>query len=418
LLALGALLVAARRRRRTLGVLATSSLAFGIACSSGGSSGGGASGAGGFHSGGTGAKGGSGGTGATGIGGNGGAGVGGIGPGGGGSGGTAGSGAAALMAALGKSVWQGLQSREGKERAYELHFDGPSLLWAEVRNPFGPARKREMRTMTIDADGKTVHTTVITPPGWPIGPENGRTDDWTVEVVDGSPRKLVTTREGAVETFEEGPWPAPTSGLTAIVSVFKPGGTVAGAFCEKSTLSAPDRPVIWDFARGKSIEEPAGTDVVAGASLDTWTDPTGLNNFAVTDVPGFDALGGTELSDQFDFIVLYLGTITHPGGSFSMREYDDDVRDAVWAWAGPNVGSSNTNDVFLEVHGHAPADLTADAPSITFAAQALPIEVMVLRCSQSLQDIDVETNIGSGWESVGAAPTQPQIDDQLFPPAL
>jgi hypothetical protein len=138
----------------------------------------------------------------------------------------------------------------------------------------------------------------------------------------------------------------------------------------------------------------------------------------VTDVAGFDQLGGTELSDQFNFIVRYVGTITHGGGSIQMRELDDDVRDAVWSWLGPGVGSSLLTDVFLEVHGHAPADYTADVESGFFAAGPVPIEVMVLRCSQSIQTIDVQIDAGSGWQLVGNAPSLPQIDAQLFPPAL
>jgi hypothetical protein len=150
-----------------------------------------------------------------------------------------------------------LIDRDGKQRAYELRFDAQSLLWGEIRNPYGPARKREMRVMEIAADGKSVHTTVKTPPGWPIGPENGREDDWTLEVLPGTPRKLVTTRNGVVETFDEGAWPAPTSGLTAIVRVFASNGKTADAFCNSSTLTAPDRLPIWEFARGKARKRPS-----------------------------------------------------------------------------------------------------------------------------------------------------------------
>jgi MYXO-CTERM domain-containing protein len=335
-------------------------------------------------------------------------------------GGTGGGGsqAQALIDALGTSVWHALLEREGKQRAFELRFDASSLLWAEIRNPYGPARKREMRVMQIAADGKSVHTTVKTPPGWPIGPENGRQDDWTIEVVGSSPRSLITTRNGVVESYEEGAWPAPTSGLTAIVRVFASGGKTADAFCNKSTWSAPDRIPIWEFARGKSSEQAVEQDIVAGAPLLTWQDLTGFNQFAVTDVHGFKDLGGTELSDQFNFVVRYVGTVTHGGGQIAMRELDDDVKDALWSWLGPGVGSSLTSDLFLEVHGHVPADLTVDAPTGFFAGGAVPIEIVILRCSQKIQTIDVQIDTGSGWKLVGNVPTLPQLDATLFPPAL
>jgi hypothetical protein len=323
-----------------------------------------------------------------------------------------------LIDALGTSVWSGMQTRDGKQRVIEIRFDAPSLFWAEIQNPFGPARERTMRAMNIESDGATVHTTVLSPPGWPIPPDNGKKEDFTVTVVDGSPRTLEVVTASGNETYEEGAWPSPADGLTAEIRVFPPGGTVAGAFCEANTFTGPDRTELWAFARGTNAEPATGSDVMAGAHLDAWVDSSGANQFATTDVPGFSDLGGTHLSDQFDFMVRYTGTISHPGGSISLREFDDDVRDAMWAFIGPDVGSSNELDLFLEVHGHAPADFTADAPSATFAQQDLPIEVIILRCDQTLQDIDVEANTGGGFQLVGDHPTKPTINDDLFPPAL
>ena len=300
----------------------------------------------------------------------------------------------------------------------EVHFDASQLFWAEIRNPYGPARKRTMRVMQVDQDGKTVNTTITVPAGWPSNPDNGKKETFTVEVLPGPPKQLRITSGSTVETFDEGAWPEPSSGLTAVVRVFQTGGAMDQAFCAASSISAPDRGVIWEFARGASAEQPLGEDIVAGAKLTTWTDPTAGNNFAVTDVDGFDLNGGTLLSDQNNFIVLYLGSISHPGGSLGLREKDDDVKDAVWAFLGGNVGSSSPSDVFLEVHGHIPADLTADAPSSIFPSGDVDAEFMVLRCNTKIQDIDVELNQGSGWGLVGNASTKPQIDTTLFPPAL
>ncbi|MEZ4219806.1 MAG: hypothetical protein R3B13_02675 [Polyangiaceae bacterium] len=333
--------------------------------------------------------------------------------GGGGTGGTA----STLLADLGKSTWSGKQMRDGKERIIQMEFDTSSLFWAEVRNPFGPARQRRMRIMQVQGDGKTVSTTVTVPAGWPSDPDNGKKDSFELEVLPGSPRTLKVTQGSTTETFTEGAWPAPTSGLTAVVRVFATGGAMAKAYCEAG-LGTLDRNVIWNFARGKSTESVLGEDIVAGAQLSKWTDPTNNNQFAVTDVPGFDLNGGTLLSDQFNFIVLYLGTVSHPGGSFGLREKDDTVTDPMWAFLGPNVGSSSTGDVFLEVENILSViGLTNAEEFAVFTAQDLPIEAMVLRCNKQIKDIDVELNQGS-WKAMGTASTKPQIDNTLFPPAL
>ncbi|MBX3126242.1 MAG: hypothetical protein KF718_05975 [Polyangiaceae bacterium] len=334
------------------------------------------------------------------------------------TGGTGGSTQSALLAALGTSVWSGLQTREGKQRAIQLEFDAGSLLWAETRNPYGPARRRRLRIMQVQGDDQTVNTTLTVPAGWPVDPDNGKQESYSLTVTAGSPRTLQVVTSAGTETYTEGAWPAPTSGLTAIVRVFANGGAMAGAFCEKSVVSGPDRSVIWNFARAKSTELALGEDIVAGVPLASWIDPTNANQFAVTDIPGMNTLGGTLLSDQFNFIVLYTGTITHAGGSLGLREQNDEVTDAIWAFLGPGVGSAATSDVFLEVHGHIPADLTPDAPSAIFPGGDLAAEFMVLRCSTALKPIQIEINQGSGFVSMASAATKPKLDSTLFPPAL
>lgn len=320
-----------------------------------------------------------------------------------------------LLDALDGTVWHGEQTRDGVTRAYELAFDTGSLLWSEIRNPFGPARLREMRVMVPGGPGQ-VTTTVTSPQGWPVHPDNGHVDDWTLELVDGSPRVLRTTRNGVTEEFEEGPWPAPEDGLTAVVRVFEVGGVVDQAFCD-SGAGGFEYPAIFDFANGDSTEI-VGTDVVAGAALLTWHDPGG-NAFSVIDVDGFDRLGGTELSDGFNFFVTYLGTIDHPGGAFSMREEDDSVEDGVWAFIGDAVGSSNVGDLFLEVHGFVWPDATPDEPSVDLPAGDVPIQAIVVRCTEQIVDVDVQLSLGgAGFELVGNVGSTPLIDDELFPPAL
>ncbi|HEY0136686.1 MAG TPA: MYXO-CTERM sorting domain-containing protein [Nannocystis sp.] len=322
-----------------------------------------------------------------------------------------------LLDALNGTTWRGEQTRAGKTRAYELRFDSDSLLWSELRNPFGPARNREMRSFKVEADGLTAHSTVIQPQGWPVNPENGRKDDWTIEVIDGDPRILRTVRDGAVEEFTEGSYEAPTDGLTAIVRVFKVGGVVDKAFCD-SGPNGFEYPTIFDFARGKS-DEIVATDFVAGARLLKWTDPSNNNQFSINDIDGFDRLGGTELSDTFNFFVTYTGTIAHPGGTLSMRENDDSVEDAVWTFLGDKAGNGGENDIFFEVQGFAWPDASSDEPDADFGPGELPIEAIVVRCTESIKDVDVEIQLpNSQWSLVGNVQSTPPIDPKLFPPAL
>ncbi len=321
-----------------------------------------------------------------------------------------------LLDALDGTIWHGEHLRDGLTRAYEIQFDSASLLWSEIRNPYGPARLREMRVMVEGAPGE-VNTTVISPQGWPIHPDNGRTDAWALELLEGDPRTLRTTRDGVVEEFTEGPWPAPDDGLTAVVRVFEVGGTIDEAFCD-SGASGFEYPAIFGFANGQS-DEIVATDVVAGAHLLNWSDPGGGNNFSVTDVEGFDRLGGTELSDTFNFFVTYVGTIDHPGGALSMREQNDSVEDAVWVFLEDAVGSSNVGDLFLEVHGFIWPDATDNEPSIDIAAGDVAVQAILVRCTEQISSVDVEISLqGAGFELLGTVGSSPTIDEELFPPAL
>jgi hypothetical protein len=330
----------------------------------------------------------------------------------------------ALMNALKDSVWNGMQQRSGKARAIELRFRTTDLFWAETRNPFGPARRRELRVFAIDDDGSTVRSTITqTPDGVDTMRPLGKQETWKFEVVAGSPRKLKLTNQDApsvIEEYSEGAWPAPTAGLTATVRVFQSSGATYDAFCGKNVLlGAPDYSTLFAAARGQSAEVLLGTDRMAGAKLTRWRDASGANRFAVTDVPSFSDLGGTLLTDQAYFFVHYLGAINHPGGAFQMREQNDEVADGIWAFIQDNVGKSNTNQMFLEVHSLATPDKTLDEPSINLPAGPVPVEIMVLRCQQPLKDIDVELRLnGAPYRLVGNVSSSPTIDDTLFPPAL
>jgi hypothetical protein len=324
-----------------------------------------------------------------------------------------------MLATLNGTIWQGTQTRLGKQRAIELRFNSTSLLWAEIQNPFGPLRRRELRFFNIEDDGRTAHTTVITPSDWTDpDKQTGRKDDFTLEVVAGSPRKLRVTRLTApmgVEEFTEGAWPRPTAGLTATARVFTSDDAVDKAFC-KSGASGFSYGTLFDFARGKSAQPTLGKDVVGGARLLKWRDATGQNRFAVSDVPGFSDLGGTALSDQANFLVHYQGVVRHPGGAFQMRELNDSVEDGIWVFVGSNIG---TNTFFLEVHGFVFPDGTSDEPQTNLPAGDVPIEIIVARCAKQIVDVDVEIRLAGGsYQLVGNAPTTPNLSDTIFPPAL
>ncbi len=348
-----------------------------------------------------------------------------------------------LLDALGTSVWSAtLERSEGaalRTRAYEMRFDASTLEWAEIRNPWGPARQRILRSFNIDRDGLTVNSIVMIPSGWETPPTlNGDRDTWTFEVMEGTPRTLrITNMEsGVVEVFEEGAYAAPVTGLTAEVRVFGGTGAIHAAFCGATTTSFERRP-IWEFARGRSITVDVGHDVVAGVGMNVWNDSSrGANDFGITDVSGFDMLGGTELSDTFNFVVRYTGTITHPGGELWMREGDDErnrytpdaVEDALWVFIGDGVGGGTQ---FLEVHGYAAADATDDEVGMTFPAGDIPIEIIMVRCAMPFDDgggifgsglRDMAAMISSSasgpWELISMGGTAPDLDMSFFPPAL
>jgi hypothetical protein len=297
-----------------------------------------------------------------------------------------------------------VQTRDGIERAYQLEFRASLLMWGELRNPYGPARHREMRSFTIDEAGG-IHSTVIVPAGWPANIDNGRRDDWDVAIVDGTPRTLRVSRSGAVEIFEEGPMPAPASGLTAVVYSFAPGGAIDDAFCDSGT-GGFDYDVLLGAARGATLEQTL-------APLLTWQ---GGNAFAVTDVAGFGELGGSHLTSQANFVVRYFGTLHHPGGTLRMRELDDTVEDGVWVFLNDAVGSSSTARLFLEVHGFAWADKTPDSPEVTMDAGDIPVEVILYRCTEPVIPVDVQIDLGTNlYQLLGDADTEPDLAPELFP---
>ena len=188
-------------------------------------------------------------------------------------------------------------------------------------------------------------------------------------------------------------------------------------FCD-SGLNGFDYPALFAFARGDS-DEIVATDYVAGAHLLTWTDPSNNNQFSINDIDGFDRLGGTELSDSFNFFVTYTGTIKHPGGPLTMREGDDSVEDAVWVFLADQAGKGGEAQLFLEVQGFAWPDATPDAPAGNYPAGDLAIEAIVVRCTEAIKNVDVQVQLpNSQWQLVGAAPSTSPIDPELFPPTF
>ena len=187
------------------------------------------------------------------------------------------------------------------------------------------------------------------PAGWETPePLRGRRETWEMEIIDGDPRilRLRNTTTGVEEELAEGAWPVPDDGLTAELRVFATGGAVDAAYCSCGTFCSFERGVLWDFARGASLELPLGEDVAGGVRPAQWLDTSGRDAFAVTDVPGFDRLGGTTLSAQSNFVVRYHGVLRHPGGDVWFRERDTggtaSVNGGLWAWIGPGVGTTTS----------------------------------------------------------------------------
>lgn len=352
-----------------------------------------------------------------------------------------------LLDRIGVSVWHGLQTRtEGalgdRERMYEQHFDASRLEWVENRNPFGPSQQRVLRSMIVLPDGSSVESTVMIPgawgcPGYGCTPAtlNGDREAWTMEIMDGTPRtlRLTNTGTGAIENYEEGPAVAPTDGLTAELRVFGAGGIISDGFCTAGSTLGSERTTVFDFARGVYDDSPTsevlGRDVVAGSRHRSWEETGG--DFAVTDVSGFEAtyLGGTVRSDTNYFTVRYTGTIAHPGGSFCVREDDDELEDAAWVF----MAGYTANDPFLEVHNWVDGDACQgedpdctlfcscpEEPCVDLPAGDVEIEVILVHCMMALTTpMRVQVNVaGGGWQALGDATSSPVINDTYFPPAM
>ena len=322
-----------------------------------------------------------------------------------------------LLAAIDDTVWHGLQTRQGKTRAYEQWFDADTKRWAELRNPFGPSRHDVLREFVVHADGVTVEA---------VDDADGSVTSWSIEVLPGSPRTLrITDDNGAAEEFAEGITPEPALGLTAEVRVFQANGAVANAYCKAGGCGI-DYATLFAFARGGGAESDLGRDIVAGARLLSWYN---VPNFGITDVGGFDfgTLGGTELSDQYNFIVRYTGWIEHPGGVFTMRERDDDVGElnptdygGVWVFLGNDVGAGGFADLFLGVNAFAfCSDGSADEPGASAGPGYVPVEIIMIRCNTDGPPVDVELAFeGEPYDYVGNQPTAPDTSVTLFPLGL
>ena len=341
---------------------------------------------------------------------------------GGSDGGTTVNPRAELIKALDGTVWHGDQTRSenGKSltRQFQLEIQAVDGFIGEIKNPWGPGRARTMYGVVFGEDGKAIDATVISPPGWEIPPDNGRQYALEAEVVAGTPRTLKLWRDGALEEYSEGALPEPTDGLLATAMGFPANSSVDKGFCNRSwTDTSIDYTAVLDFVRGRGGVAPTWSDYVAGAKVAPWVDISGGNNFAISNVHGFDLHGGTTRTDQFNFVVRYQGYVDHPGASLWMRERDDVVEDGLWVFLDNNIGSSNPGNLFLEVHGLVYADKTADEVSASFAAGLIPIEVILIRCDQTIKPVHVEVGLGAkNWQTMDTAPTAPELFPSLFPP--
>ena len=333
----------------------------------------------------------------------------------------------ALIETLGDSVWFARHTRdEGgtpTERAYQMHIDAPSAEWIELRNPYGPARQRVFRAMTINAD-LSIDTVVTIPSGWETpASRNGERGRYTFEVLETAPRtlRITDTDTSAVEEYEEGTFDPPSGGLTAEVRVFAEGGTIDDAFCEQGVLGTTSLiPTVWEFARGRGAATVIDADAVAGVDLGPWPSS---GTFAVTDVEGMLRDGGTELTDSANFTVRWTGTFSHPGGSVWLREENDAVPQFLSAFWADTVGESAITDYlthpnFFQVHRILRQD--HEEEEYSFAAGDLPFEVITVRCAADLtDDTHLQYSLVSDtgpWSSFTVADTAPNLDAAIFPP--
>lgn len=328
-----------------------------------------------------------------------------------------------FLDALDGTVWHGMQMRdEGgvlKERMIEMHFDSTDLRWGEIVNPYGPGRVRILRTFNPMVDGTdvTVDSTIMIPTGWETPePLRGQRGDWTF-AIDGTELTITDNDTGFSEVFDEGAAPAPTSGLTADVRVFGSSGTVYDNFCGAGFGTWEDAPIL-DFARGSSAMLPLAQDLVAGAVLGEWVD--GVGAFAVTDLDGFDRLGGTDLTQQANFVVRYVGTLPHTG-HLSVREEDDSYEQlGSWVFTAGDVGSGSRNDALHEIF-HFFGDDDEEVTEGSLPADEVEVEVVVVWCGGSggeAYTLQQSLTSASGpWQTFGTGAI-PRIDDTLFPPVL
>jgi hypothetical protein len=56
---------------------------------------------------------------------------------------------------------------------------------------------------------------------------------------------------------------------------------------------------------------------------------------------------------------------------------------------------------------------------VDLTAGDVPIQAIVVRCTEPIGDVDVEIAFGGGgFELLGDVGSTPLVDDELFPPAL
>lgn len=322
----------------------------------------------------------------------------------------------ALEAELRGTVWNGLQDRDGKDRAYEISFHASERQFGEIRNPFGPARNLTYAEFEISPNGETMFA---------VDEISGEVSEWGIELVSSNPRTLRLSKPGGLEVFTEGYWTVPETGLTAEVRVFPADGVVANAYCKASSFQCEiDYDALFGFARGENVETPLESDIAGGVELLSWYN---VPNFTVTDVEGFgfDSLGGTLLSDQYNFVVRYTGWVEHPGGALSMREQDDDVGEfsatgngGVWAFVGDDTGVGGFDELFLGVNAFGfCSEGSTDEPVVNVTGSGfVPIEIIMVRCNTDGPPVDAEMKITSGpWLYVGEQPTAPDVSLETFP---
>lgn len=88
----------------------------------------------------------------------------------------------------------------------------------------------------------------------------------------------------------------------------------------------------------------------------------------------------------------------------------------MWVFLGDAAGSGGGDDYFFEVNGFYWPDGTWASPSINLPPGPLAVEVIIARCTETIEPVTMEFSLGGEpWMPAAATPVVPFITDADFP---